>query len=164
MAARERRTEFSLKTILDAGVINKERFDELKARYKYYIPLRGHDAVTAEDLWKYFPYAGGNFSGLLLKAKGRTSRSETPFAYIQMAQSAIVSANKNRLKQTMLRFARLDTTGMMTASRTWYVNGVAQEAEYSKDLETYRENIERLEAEMEEKEKKGLAERKKGTA
>jgi hypothetical protein len=26
-------TEFSLKTILDAGIINKERFDELKARY-----------------------------------------------------------------------------------------------------------------------------------
>ncbi|MDR0768787.1 MAG: hypothetical protein LBE71_02625 [Dysgonamonadaceae bacterium] len=156
-------TDFSLKTILDAGILNKARFDELKRQYKHYIPLRGHDAVTAEDLWKYFPGAGGNFSSLLLKANGRTSRSETPFAYIyQMAQSAIVSANKNRLNQTLLRLARLDTTGMLTANQTWYVNGVAQEADYSEDADTYRQNIEDFEARMEGLSKQGLAERKKG--
>jgi hypothetical protein len=156
-------TDFSLKTILDAGIIDKARYDELNARYRYYIPLRGHDAVTAEDLWKYFPDAGGNFSGLLLTAKGRSSRSETPFAFItQMAQSAIVSAGKNRLNQTMLRLARLDTTGMLTANRTWYINGVAQEADYSDDPDTYRENIERFEAEMEQKKNQGIAERIKG--
>ncbi|MDR3141750.1 MAG: hypothetical protein LBU37_08515 [Tannerellaceae bacterium] len=155
--------KFSLRTIQDAGLINKSLFNELAERYNYYIPLRGHDAVTAEDLWKYFPEAGTYFSKPIIQAEGRTSRSETPFAYIlQMAQSAIVSANKNILNQTLLRLARLDTTGLLTANRTWYVNGIAQEAEYSEDADTYRENIEKFEEEMEEKEKQGLAERKKG--
>jgi hypothetical protein len=72
-----------------------------------------------------------------------------------MAQSAIVSANKNELNQTLLRLARIDSTGLLPANRTWYVNGVAQEAEYSENADTYRENIEKFEAEMADLEKKG---------
>jgi hypothetical protein len=155
-------TEFSLNKLLESGLINKSLFDELKGRYKYYIPLRGHDATTAEDRWNYSPDTGTYFSNPLIRADGRASRSETPFAYIlQMAQSAIASANKNSLNQTLLRLSRLDNTGLLTANRTWYVNGEAQEAEYSENADVYRENIERFEAEMEELEKKGLAERGK---
>ncbi|MDR1456425.1 MAG: hypothetical protein LBJ01_12295, partial [Tannerella sp.] len=153
---------FSLEKMLEAGLIDKKMFDELTTRYKYFMPLRGHDAITAADMWNYAT-VGAGLSSPLTRADGRTSRSETPIAYVaQNAQIAIALANKNALKQTLLRLSRLDKTGLLIASRTWYVNGEAQEAEYSDSPGIYRKNIEKFEAEMEAKGKKGLAERKAG--
>jgi hypothetical protein len=107
-------TDFSIRKLMESGLISRETYDELKARYRYYIPLRGHDQKTAEDVYDYSPDTGTYFSPPLIKADGRISRSETPFAYIpQMAQSAIVSGNKNTLNMTMKRLAAVDKTGTL---------------------------------------------------
>jgi len=156
-------TDFALRKQMEGGNIGKDIYDELKNRYKYYVPLRGHDADTAEDRWNYFPDTGTYFSNPIMTAEGRVSRSETPFAFIaQMAQSAINSANKNTLNQTMLRLARQDKTGLLTANKTWYINGVPQEAEYSENADIYRQNIEDFEKKMLDLQSKGLAEQKRG--
>jgi hypothetical protein len=154
-------TTFSLRKQMEGGLIDKDTMDELKGRWKYYIPLRGHDSEKAEDRWNYSPNMGTYFEGLKT-AYGRRSRSETPFAFIsQMAQSAIVASNKNGLNQTMLRLAKQDKTGLITANKTWYINGVPQEAEYSEDTEQYRRNIEDFEKDMADKEAKGIAKQKR---
>ena len=91
-------TKYSLDKAYEGQIINKEQYNELTNRYKYYIPLRGFDKETAEDRWDYTPDMGTYYVMPLIKAKGRTSRSETPFAFIwQMAQTSINSANKDNL-------------------------------------------------------------------
>ena len=82
----------------DRGMIDKATYDDLKTRYQYYIPLRGFDKEVAEDRWDYSPDMGTHFVKPVIKANGRTSRAEKPFAYIfQMNHSAITSGNKNYL-------------------------------------------------------------------
>lgn len=151
-------TQFSLKKNLEGQLINQKTYDELIARYEYYIPLRGHDETVAEDRWDYTPQMGTFFVNPLLKANGRRSRSETPFAFIaQQAQSSITAANKNILTQTILRLANKDKTGLMSVNRAWYELKGEQDgqplweqvqAEYSSDPDTYRKNIEMFEAKM----------------
>jgi|GEM_PF-4079145 len=161
-------TSFALKKQLEGGLIDKKTYDELIARYRYYIPLRGHDAETAEDRWDYSPDMGTYFSAPLLVARGRKTRSESPFAFIsQMAQSAVTSSNRNLLNQTLLRLAGKDKTGLLKASKTWYVQaGVNNEGKpvfesrspaYSDDAQTFRENIEEFEEQMKKLAEQGLA-------
>lgn len=161
-------TSFSLQKQLEGGLIDKKIYDELIARYQYYIPLRGHDAETAEDRWDYSPDMGTYFVAPLIKARGRKTRSESPFAYISsMAQSAINSANRNILNQAILRLARKDATGLMGVSQTWYVqDGLnedgnptysVQSPTFSENPEQYRKNIEQFEERMAEMAEAGLA-------
>lgn len=152
-------TQYSISKQLEGGLIDKKTFDDLTGRYDYYIPLRGHDAETAEDRWDYSPNMGTYFVAPLIKAKGRKTRSESPFAYIfSMAQSSINSANRNWLNQTILRLARKDTTGLMSISQSWYVmdgmnaDGVpaykVESPTFSENPEQYRQNIEDFEERM----------------
>ncbi|MDR1373182.1 MAG: hypothetical protein LBJ17_08750, partial [Dysgonamonadaceae bacterium] len=113
-------TDFSLRRQYLAGIIDKETYDELKGMYEYYVPLRGHDRTTAEDVYDYGRNMGTYYEGLKT-AKGRRSRAESPLAFIsQMAQTAIVEANRNIHNLALLRIATEDTTGLVTASKMWY--------------------------------------------
>ncbi len=159
-------TDYTLDRQYKSGMISKETLDELKARYKNYVPLRGHDAQTAEDRWDYTPEMGTYFTAPLIKARGRKTRAESPFAYIQqMAHSAITWGNKNELKQTMLRLARTDTKGLMSASQTWYRNMGTKEdprweqvsAEYNENVNLYLNNQKDFKKQMEDLHAYGMA-------
>lgn len=161
-------TNYSLKKQLDGGILSREIYDDLMSRYAYYVPLRGHDAETAADRWDYGMNMGTYFVSPLQKARGRSSRAESPFAYIfQMAQSAVRSANTNMLNQSILRLAQKDKTGLMDVSKAWYVqsgqnaDGVptyeVQAPEYSENPEQYQRNIDEFEARMRELEAAGQA-------
>lgn len=115
-------TNYSLDRLVSSGIESKEDVDDLKARYQYYVPLRGHE-VEAEKIWHYEAPDNKNVvSKAIMQASGRGSRAEHPFAYIiQMAQTSINKANRNQLNQTILRLARLDKSGLMSVSETWYV-------------------------------------------
>lgn len=113
--------DFSLDTMADAGIITRTQADEIKSRYQYFVPLRGHE-VEAEKTYEYSPDAGVFFSNPAIKAHGRITRAEHPFSYIaQMAQSAVVMKNRNDLNRTMLRLARKDKTGLFSVNKTWYI-------------------------------------------
>ena len=152
-------------------MIDSKIMNDLIARYDYYIPLRGHDKQVAEDKWDYTPDMGVHFAAPLIKAKGRVSRAEKPFAYIfQMNHSAITGSNKNSLNQRMYRLALEDTTGIMTVKDAWYEyigeeDGVKKwemrSPEYSTDREQYEQNIEEFEERMQELSEQGLASRKR---
>lgn len=161
-------TSFSLQKQKEGGLIDRKTFDELTARYEYYIPLRGHDAEVAEDRWDYAPNMGTYFVAPLIKAKGRKTRSESPFAFIfSMAQTSINSSNRNVLNQTILRLANQDKTGLFGVNKAWYVQtGLDEEGKpiyevqsptYSEDAEQYSRNIEEFEARMEKLKEEGLA-------
>lgn len=160
-------TSYSLNKQLEGQLIDKKTIEDLKSRYDYYVPLRGHDAEVAEDRWDYSPDMGTYFVAPLLKAKGRKTRSESPFAYIaSMAQSAINSANRNILNQTILRLALKDKTGMLNVNKAWYEKTGEQDGkpvyevrspEYNEDPETYRKNIEEFEERMAKLAEAGLA-------
>jgi len=115
-------TNYTLDRLVSSGINTKAEIDELKSRYKYYIPLRGHE-VEAEKIWPYESPDNKNVvSNAIIKASGRGTRAEHPFAYIiQMAQTNINKANRNQLNQTMLRLGRIDKSGLMTVSEAWYV-------------------------------------------
>ena len=166
-------TENALKTQLKNGMISKATFDELTSRYKYYIPLRGFDQEIAEDKYDYTPDMGTHFVAPLIKANGRVTRPEMPFAFIfQMNQSAIVQSNKNNLKQSILRLAREDKSNIMKVSKAWYEKiGEDEDGKpiwemrspmYDADYVQYAKNIEDFEEQMKVLAEQGLATQKKG--
>lgn len=165
-------TNNSLEQAFKAGSISKATYEDLKSRYQFYIPLRGFDQEIAEDRYDYAPDMGTYYSLPMISAKGRRSRSETPFAYIwQMNQSAITFANRNILNQSIKRLSAKDTKGLLTAKKAWYmltgeIDGVKQwelrEPEYSPDWKQYQKNIETFEEEMQELEEKGFASQRGG--
>lgn len=166
-------TRNALETQYNNGLINKSILNELLDRYNYYIPLRGFDKEIAEDRYDYSPDMGTRFSAPLIKAYGRTSRPEMPFAYIfQINHSAISQGNKNTLNQTILRLARLDKSGLLIPKMAWYKNmGLNSEGqtiwemqspEYSPNADEYTDNINRFEDEMKDLETQGLATQKRG--
>ena len=157
-------TGYALRRLYDAGYLLREEYDELLRRWKYFVPLRGHDMPTAEDVYRYTRNMGTYFTDGLKHAKGRVSRAESPFAYIaQMGYSAISQSNRNLLFQTIRRLAAKDRTGTFTVSRAWYdaKTGEMLEPEYSEAPETYRRNQEAFEAEMREKEEQKLVTRRR---
>lgn len=163
-------TRFSLTKSYHSGILSKDGYDELISRYKYYVPLRGHDAITAEDKWDYISESGSpTFSSPIKRAKGRSSRAESPFAFIfQTAQSAIMAGNKNRLKSTLLNLAESGKAGtLFNISRAWYEKAGTDEQgndawqlaipKYDDDPVVYAENIASFEERMKEESKKGNA-------
>jgi hypothetical protein len=130
-------TQYSLQKMYRHGMLSKDVLDELSERWQHYVPLRGHDAKTAEDLYDYTGIMGTFYTEPLMASKGRRSRADSPVAFIyQQAHTAINSAHMNTLKQGLLRIARgQDTKGLMSASDTWYEKvatseGTAWEARY----------------------------------
>ncbi|WP_373835406.1 LPD38 domain-containing protein [Bacteroides heparinolyticus] len=163
-------TRFSLTKSYHSGILSKAGYDELVSRYKYYVPLRGHDAITAEDKWDYISESGSpTFSSPIKRAKGRSTRAESPFAFIfQTAQSSIMAGNKNRLKSTLLNLAESGKAGtLFNISKSWYEKAGTDEQgndawqlavpKYDEDPVVYSENIVNFEKRMKEEAKKGNA-------
>ena len=118
-------TEWTLKKAYESGMMSRDNYDQVRSMFNYYIPLRGWEEDTAEDLYDYV--GGGNkgdvFSPTVHKAWGRRTQADNPIAYIgSMAVSAIVQGNKNKVKQTFMRFAENHPTNLVTVSEMWYRN------------------------------------------
>jgi hypothetical protein len=165
--------DFSLEEAYKSGRITKETMENVKKQWGNYLPFRGHDAETAEKLYDYVPGTGTYFSPALISAKGRTSRPESPFAYIvTKAQSEIREGIENMWRQQLRRLAVQDKSGLLTTSEAWYVKTKSepdgtpvyelQEAKWDEDPEQYQENIRIFEEQMKQKAEKGDAVRRRG--
>ena len=118
-------TEWTLKKAYESGMMSRDNYNQVRSMFSYYIPLRGWEEDTAGDLYDYVGSGdkGTAFSPTLHKAKGRRSQADNPIAYIgSMAVSAIVQGNKNKVKQTFMRFAENHPTNLITVSEMWYRN------------------------------------------
>jgi hypothetical protein len=174
-------TGFSLDERYKAGMKNKEVTEEIRGMYKNYVPLRGHEADTAEDTYDYGRENTVFFNPVDKRAKGRSSISEDPFAHIySIATSAIhESVNNHHLQQVKRLAARVEKAARekgekppVTVSRTWFVKEgekwkVADEVPYPDDenlteeqkAEKYREAVEAEDKRLEELAEKGEAKR-----
>ena len=123
-------TDFALETEYAGGIVNKESIDAARAQYDWYIPLRGFDETTAEDMWTYLNRYGGKgmLGQTLVSRKGRRSEAEDPIATaFMMGEQAIRRAARNQVKQAALRFARqfsdpTDPNSLLTETDVWVKN------------------------------------------
>ena len=105
-----------------AGMMSKDTYQYVRDMYSHYIPLRGWDGTTADQVWDYIGGGKGAFNQTLKTANGRTSIADDPIAYIEnMAESGILLNNKNWVKQHLMLLAQNHPTSLLTLSKAWYV-------------------------------------------
>jgi site-specific DNA-cytosine methylase len=108
-----------------AGMMSKDTYQYVRDMYSHYIPLRGWDGTTADQVWDYIGGGKGAFNQTLKKAHGRTSIADDPIAYIEnMAESGILLNNKNWVKQHLMLLAQNHPASLLTLSKAWYVKSV----------------------------------------
>lgn len=106
----------------NAGIMSKDTYQYVRDMYSHYIPLRGWDGTTADQVWDYIGGGKGAFNQTLKTAHGRTSIADDPIAYIEnMAESGILLNNKNWVKQHLMLLAQNHPTSLLTLSKAWYV-------------------------------------------
>lgn len=103
-----------------SGIINKATMDSIRDMYDYYIPLRGFEAATTEDVYGYLNNEPRAFSMPVKRANGRASKAEFAIPHIlQMAHSAILQGNNNLVKMKMANFAQHYPTDLIKQSNMY---------------------------------------------
>ena len=112
----------TLKKMLDGGLISRERHDKTAAMFKNYVPLRGFDETTSDEVYSYLAGSEKLNGGTVFKtAYGRKSVADDPIAMIhQMADSAIMQANRNLMKQRLLNFVQNHPSDAVSVSHLWF--------------------------------------------
>lgn len=120
-------TGYTLKHSYESGLLSKQQYEDIKSMFKFYIPLRGFDDTTAEDVYEYARFEGNRFNAAVHTAEGRTSVAADPLATIMnMAESEIAQGNKNRAKIALYNYLlnRTSTSGeqneLMQIEDVWY--------------------------------------------
>lgn len=115
-------TKKTLRDGYKAGMMSKDTYQYVRDMYSHYIPLRGWDGTTADQVWDYIGGGKGAFNQTLKTAHGRTSIADDPIAYIEnMAESGILLNNKNWVKQHLMLLAQNHPTSLLTLRKAWYV-------------------------------------------
>lgn len=113
-------TKATLEKTYKAGLLSKAGFDEINSMYEYYIPLRGFDATTSDEVYSYLTHEKSGFSSPLKKAEGRKSIADDPISTIaNMADCAIVQGNRNMMKQKFLKFAMNHPSDAVSVNKMW---------------------------------------------
>jgi N12 class adenine-specific DNA methylase len=113
-------TKATLEKGYKCGLMNKETFDKVSTMYEYYIPLRGFNETTSEQVYAYLTHEAGGFNSPLKTAEGRSSVADDPLATIaNMADSAIAQGNKNMVKQRFLKFVMNHPSDLVSVNRMW---------------------------------------------
>ena len=165
-------TDKTLRHSYESGLISRQQYNDIKGMFNFYVPLRGFDETTAEDIYSYARFEGNKFNAAVQKAEGRTSLSDDPIATIMnMAESEITQGNKNRAKQALYNYilnrdsANNKRNSLMQLEDVWYVVSTDDNGNKSYQIaapdhekgETYEEFEER----MKEMEENGEAEKSK---
>ena len=107
------------------GFSDKDHFEELKGRWKHYVPLRGFAEGTSDDLY-YYTTKGSDSANPNLKAKGRTSKAEDPLVHlIRMQESAVMTGNENWAKQALYNAAINLPNDLLRVKQVWYTEDPA---------------------------------------
>ena len=115
-------TKWTLRRSYDGGMMSAQTYIKVRDMFQHYVPLRGWDETTAEDVYDYIMGDRGAFNGTLKAAMGRTSLADDPFATIgNMGESAIVQGNRNHLKQRLWNMATNHPTDVCKVRDMWVV-------------------------------------------
>ncbi len=114
-------TGATLRKLYISGILSEETFNSTLAMFRYYIPLRGWDAKTSDEVYDYVTDADGPLHGNVFRhAEGRRSKADDPIAYIaQMADDAIRQGNRNIMKQRFLNFVLNNPSDLVAHNDLW---------------------------------------------
>ena len=114
-------TDAPLSKQYEGGLMSRETLEHVRNMYGYYIPLRGFDETTSDDVYSYLGDRDRAFSPTLKKAKGRSSKAEDPIAHIaSMMESAILQSNRNKLvRQKFLNFVENNPSDLFSVQKLW---------------------------------------------
>ena len=114
----------------DSGLMNKETYDQIRGMYQFYVPLRGWEQTTADEVYAYLTSDSGAYNAPIKVAKGRKSKAESPiYNLINMAESGILQGNRNLMKQRFLTMAQNHKTDLVSISNLWVRKVETQDAE-----------------------------------
>lgn len=114
------------KSILDkqlkSGLISKETYDLTDKMFEWYVPLRGFDETTSDEVYDYLDKGSirSTLSMPIRHAKGRGSKADDPIATIaNMAESGIMVGNKNVMKQKFLNLVENNPSDLVSIDDVW---------------------------------------------
>lgn len=114
-------TKVTLAKMYRGGLMSKESYEHTRDMFNYYIPLRGFDETTSDEVYGYLTSRQGPLGSSILKhAEGRRSKADDPIATIaMMADQAIMQANRNEMKQRFLTFVQNHPSDLVSVSKLW---------------------------------------------
>lgn len=123
-----RATKETLKKTYESGMMDKDHFANVSKMFMYYVPLRGWNEKTAEDVYEYINSERSPLNSVLKSMKGRKSVPDEVMATIgNMAESAILQGNKNLMKQSFMNMVMNHPTDVSTMRKAWYVYDQAKD-------------------------------------
>lgn len=113
-------TDATLKKQVESGLMTKEMYQSISDMYEFYVPLRGWEEKTADEVYDYLTTEHSSFNAPVRKAKGRKSKADDPIATIaNMAESGIVQGNRNLVKLRFLTMVQNHRTDLASVSNLW---------------------------------------------
>lgn len=123
-----RATKETLKKTYESGMMDKDHFANVSKMFMYYVPLRGWNEKTAEDVYEYINSERSPLNSVLKSMKGRKQVPDEVMATIgNMAESAILQGNKNLMKQSFMNMVMNHPTDVATMRKAWYVYDQAKD-------------------------------------
>lgn len=133
-------TKETLRKSYESGMMSKDHFANVSNMFMYYVPLRGWNEKTAEDVYEYINSERSPVNSVLKSMKGRKSIPDEIMATIgNMAESAIVQGNRNLMKQAFMNMVMNHPTDLATLKKAWYVYDPATD-EWNISLPDIEEN------------------------
>lgn len=113
--------EATLAKMYEGGLMSADTFNNIRSMYQYYIPLRGFEETISSDIYGYLRGdKDGAFTAPIRRAEGRTSKADDPLATMaNMADNAILQANRNLMKQKALNFVLNHPSDLVSVSDLW---------------------------------------------
>ncbi len=114
-------TKATLEKVYLSGMISEETWEKIRDMYEYYVPLRGWDQTTSDEVYGYLTSRNGPLNGSIMKkAHGRESMADDPIATIaMMADDAIRQGNRNCMKQRFLNFVLNHPSDAVSVHDLW---------------------------------------------
>lgn len=117
----QKATNATLEKIYLSGLISEDTYNKVLGMYDFYIPLRGWDETTSDEVYGYLTSKDGPLMGSVFKtAEGRDSKADDPIATIaMMADDAIRQGNRNIMKQRFLNFVHGNPSDLVSVNEMW---------------------------------------------
>lgn len=115
-------TSVSLEKQYKSGILSFEQYQKIKDMFEFYVPLRGWDETTSDEVYGYLTSKAGPFLGgsIVKRAEGRTSKADDPIATIaKLGDDSIRTANRNLMKRAFLNFVMNHPSDLVSVSELW---------------------------------------------
>ena len=115
-------TAASLEKQYRSGILSYADYQNIAGMFKFYIPLRGWDETTSDEVYGYLTSKAGPFLGgsIMKRAEGRSSKADDPIATIaKLGDDSIRTGNRNLMKERFLNFVLNHPSDAVSVNELW---------------------------------------------